>query len=244
MRSFTFNGIDFSNYDVMLIKTPVPGNTQQQFETIQIPDGPTIIQPKKILDPITFPIECDLIPSNNIDNRLRQIYAAVQHKGILILPDETDKYYKCVLKVSTPQNIILKYHKITFTAMCEPYAYAISNNAVYCTDVSQTQGLNQFNIANAGTSKAESAITITANGEVKIWNNLMTELNAVKITLTEQTTLCIDLQIPFIYNTSNSQSLMSVSSGNLDDLLLPVGDSVIYGRNISSLSIVKNERWF
>lgn len=235
MRTVFFNNISFESLGLILRKTPVPPCSQPNYEITSIPDGPVIFENTKVREPVKFPIECTLIK----EGKLRDIYAMVQERGKLILPDEPDKYYKALLTVSTPKNIILQYNNIVFNAVCDPYAYSVKNEPeVY--ELASASWYKHADVTNNGTADCEPVYRLKVPGSFDIWNGSYDY--SCKFTLSGADEVIIDVQNMIVYN-SSGRILLDKMEGNLNDLKLKPGKSQIRITSVTELEITKNERW-
>lgn len=238
MRTVIFNNQRFEDLGLILRKNPVPECITNNYDIISIPDGPVLFENKKTRDPLKIPIECTVLEPN----KLRDIYAMVQKKGRLILPDETGKYYNAVLQINTPENIILHYNNISFTAVCEPWAYAVSNPEQTLT-LSEASWYKYTTASNNGSAVSEPKYIVTASGQFGL-NIGGGSADWVNFKITAADTVTVDIQKMLVYNSQN-QSILNLTEGNLSKLKLNPGANWLgCGQTVSSLKIVKNERWY
>lgn len=242
MRTVYYNGKSFESLGLIIRKAIVPPNSAEKRRTISIPDGPVIIENTKVRDPVSFQIECTVVEPG----KLRDIYAMCQKEGILILPDEPDKYYYGILTVSTPKNIILYYNNITFTMTAEPYAYAVNNPEIICSLQDGASWYKYTNVSNAGTAECEPVYRVTTpgGGSFDIWIQVNGKKTfGCRINVDEEDTIRIDVQNKIILN-SHDQIITHKAVEDFTKLVLPPGDSTICISNCTQLKLVKNERWY
>lgn len=236
-RTIYFNGKSFDELGLIITKTVVPPVSHKKYKTVSIPDGGVIFEDTGVLDPIVFPINCTLTEPG----KLREIYSIAAKPGILILPDEPDKYYYGMLTIATPQNIILHWNRITFTMTAEPYAYAVNNPDV--VPVPETEGDHKiFRLNNLGTADCEPwyRFKAAAEGELKVW--LEDEAKAVKIPVKANDEVSIDVMRN---NVKIGASHVEYKiEGDYLALKLKPGQNIIRTRNCSDLIITFNERWY
>lgn len=239
MRTVYFNGISFESLGLIIRKNPIPPCSQTEYETIAIPDGPTVFADKKTREPIVFSIECTLIEAG----MLRSIYAAIQKKGRLILPDEPDKYYNAVLTVETPEPIIMQYGTLVFNATCEPYAYSL-NNEMQTYVLSDSGWYKYAEVVNEGTEEAEPVIRVSASYSFDIWvKDVSDQSNVCKFSLDGPDTVIIDVKNEIAYN-SAGQIMLNKMQGDFRKLRLSPGSNRISGTSLTDIMVIKNERWF
>ena len=194
-------------------------------------------------DPLRITIECTLTEPD----KLRDIYAMLQDEGVLILPDEQDKYYYGILTVSTPKNIILYYNRLTFTMTAEPYAYAVDNEEIDCplTPISYYQ----YSIVNsAGTAPAEPAYTVKVVNNVTSFD-LWTEHNDRKVAgcrfegITGGESYTVDVKNRIVYD-HNGNVVIDKALQDFTKIVLLPGQNSICVSNAETLIVKKNERWY
>lgn len=241
-RTAYYNGVGFDTLGLIINKTVVPGCSPSKRQTVSIPDGPVIIEDTNIRDPLRITIECTLTEPD----KLRDIYAMLQDEGVLILPDEQDKYYYGILTVSTPKNIILYYNRLTFTMTAEPYAYAVNNNE----EIYALTPLSYYKFAivtNNGTAPAEPVYRVTADNNVTSFD-LWVEHNGAKVAgcrfeINGGETYIIDVRNHIVY-TSQGQIVLDKATEDFSKLVLPPGESSVCVSQALTLKIKKNERWY
>ena len=241
-RTAYYNGIGFDTLGLIINKTVVPTCSASKRQTISIPDGPVIIEDTKVREPIKITIECTLTEPN----KLRDIYAMLQDEGVLILPDEQDKYYYGILSVSTPKNIILYYNRLTFTMTAEPYAYAV-NNAEEIYPLSDMSWYKYTVVTNNGTAPAEPVYRITAVNDVTSFD-LWIEHNGVRqagcrFEIEGGQTYIIDIRNHIAYD-SQGHIVLDKTQDDFTKLTLPPGESSVCVSQVNLLKIKKNERWY
>ncbi len=234
-RTVKFDGVRFDSLGLLLTKNPVPPCSTQDYETIQIPDGPVLFSQKFTRQPVQLGIYCTIIEPG----KLREIYALVQRKGKLILPDEPDKYYNAILTIDTPQNIILQYHTIVFTAMCEPYAYSIEN-PLEEYPLSAASWYKFTSVVNNGTAECEPVYIIEATSEFDFWGG---NDKHCRIHISKPEIITIDMPRRIVYNASG-ENMLNLVEGDFFDMILKPGENTVRGTAITGLKIQKNERWY
>lgn len=224
MSTITFNNITSESLGLIVTKTPVPPCQQQSYETVYVPDGPTLYNDSKTRENVSILIECTVIEPG----KLRQIYAAMQGAGNLILSNEPDVYYKAHCKSLTPTNIAQYMNAIVFEFDCEPYAYAVSNDPVNVTD-------NDTALEVGGSYFCQPVYKIYGSGDITLTVN--------------RTNKPLKLFSVDGYATVDSTLLMCHKDGTLvkNSGFLPfleVGTNRIQWNGlVSKIEITKNERW-
>lgn len=239
MRTVYFNGISFESLGLILRNNPVAPCSQKIFEPISIPDGPVIFDDTGVREPITFPIECTVIQKG----ALRNVYALIQNKGKLVLPDEPDKYYNAILTVETPENIIMQYHTVAFNVTCEPYAYAV-NNELQQYGITSSGWFNYADVTNNGTEEAEPILKVSAPYSFDIWvKDVSDPRNVCKFFFDTADVITIDVEHEIAYN-SAGQNMLNRMQGDFKKLRLAAGENRISVTGMTALQVMKNERWF
>lgn len=238
-RTAYYNGISFESLGLIIRKTVVPGSSVEKRKTISIPDGPVLFENTKVREPVTFPVECTVVEPD----KLRDIYAMCQKEGVLILPDEPDKYYYGMLTVSTPKNIILYYNNITFTMTAEPYAYELNNPEIVCI-LEDEDDHKKTTINNFGTAECEPKykITAAAAGIVEMWIDVGSLTRSFKINAEANEIIYIDVAHLTAKN-SNGRNIMDKVIKSFEDMTIPSGRYTIRIRNAKELAITLNARW-
>ena len=245
-RTAYFNGIAFDELGLIITRRPVPPVRANKRKTISIPDGPVIIDDTKTKDPVQFSIECTLTEPE----KLRLIYAMVQDDGILILPYEQDKYYYGTLTVSTPENIIMYWNKITFTMTAEPYAYAVDNADIVC-ELATSNWWKWTRVTNNGTADCLPVYQVQAsdseNFDITTWkvnsDDSMEQIAGCRVHLNGAETITINTENRIVLDSQNRIILDRVEE-TFADLKLTPGLCEIRVSNCEALTIRKNERWY
>lgn len=235
-----YNGQSFESLGLIIRKTVVVPASRKKRNTITIPDGPVLFEDTGMREPVSFPLECTVVEPN----KLRDIYKMCQQEGVLILPDEPDKYYYGMLTVSTPKNIILYYNNITFTMTAEPYAYAVSNPEIVCTLETENDH-RKTTVTNHGTADCEPVYRITADaaGVVEMWIDIGSLTKSVRINADASEVIVIDVANKTVKNGSGANIAYKVTN-DYTKMTIPQGDRTIRIRNARALKITLNERWY
>lgn len=240
-RTAYFNNNAFDELGLIITDTVVPPASHIKYRSVSIPDGPVIFEETGQRDPVSFPIKCTVTEPD----KLRSIYAMAAEPGILILPDEPDKYYYGVLTIATPKNIILYYNKITFTMTAEPYAYAVNNSQVTCS-FTEHSWYKSADITNSGTADAEPIYEVTTpgGGNFDIWVDSNGQRVALcRVLVDAADVIRIDVAGRKISN-SAGDIINNKAQHDFSKLVLKPGINTVSISNCTQLKIVKNERWY
>ena len=224
-RTAYFNGISFESLGLIITQAVVPPVSHSKYKTISIPDGPVLFEDTGQKDPVSFPVRCTLTEPN----KLREIYSMVSEPGILITPDEPDKYYYGRLTVSTPQNIIMHWNKIVFTMTAEPYAYAVRNPLLTC-ELETRDDYLWTSFTNKGSAECEPAYHLNVSGDFQIHVVRDERTLASCRFSTEAGVYIVDVQKRIVRKKTGEDNYTTVNHIAIDDftkLTLPSGYSEV-----------------
>lgn len=226
MTELIYNGVKLTTLGVIVNAVSPPPCSQAEYEMITIPGREERLRSMKKTRPnITITTELTITEPN----RLRELYAALQGYGKLILPSEPDKYYNAVPQVITPQNIVMYMHKMTVGFECEPFAYAVDNEPIEIKS-------KNFIVEVGGTYYSKPIFEIWGTGEIKLIVNDDIE-NALTIYDVDEYVV-VDCTAMIVHK----ERVVLKNKGLLP--FLGVGENVItYIGNVEKIKLIKNERW-
>lgn len=224
---FYFNNVCSEDLGLMVTKSVIPPASATQFETVSIPNRESpIFKAKTQRKEITITIQTTIVE----ENKVREIYKALQGKGILVLSTEPDKYYTATVQELVPEHIALYMGTLPISFVCDPFAYSVNDQI--------TEYGTTADIENSGTYYSEPLIkvygtgdlTLTLNGET--WN--LTGVDGY---------IVIDSQRKLVYK-DNTVMLNKISrtDGRIVFPCLNIGVNRISTTG-TKMEIKKNERW-
>lgn len=224
---FYFNNISSEDLGLMVTKSVIPPASATQHDIISIPNRESpIFKAKTQRKEITITIQTTIVE----ENKIREIYKALQGKGILVLSTEPDKYYTATVQELVPEHIALYMGTLPISFICDPFAYSVNDQL--------TEYGTTADIENSGTYYSEPLIkvygtgdlTLTLNGEV--WN-----LSNIDEYIT------IDSQRKLVYK-DNTIMLSKISRAD-GRIVFPCFNTGVnrISTTGTKLEVKKNERW-
>lgn len=227
MAFFIFNGYH-SYYDLGLICSaiPFPSQANSEYTYTNIPNRVTPIRQKNTYFKQK---SIDIVCINSNKSNTDYIYSVLRNQGRLILSTCKDRYFDVTVNEIFPQFASINIDKIplSFTAM--PFAYSLENNPIEVT--------SDTTIEVGGNYYAEPIVKLYGNGNGTI------SINDVTLSVYVDNYLILDIPRWLAYKEPSTATL-NQTVGNLPDLILNVGsNSVSFSGAITSMDIIKNERW-
>lgn len=224
---FYFNNISSEDLGLMATKSVIPPASATQFETVSIPNRESpIFKAKTQRKEITITIQTTIVE----ENKIREIYKALQGKGILVLSTEPDKYYTATVQELVPEHIALYMGTLPISFICDPFAYSANDQL--------TEYGTTTDIENSGTYYSEPLIKVYGNGDLTL------TLNSETWNLTSvDGYIVIDSQRKLVYK-DNTVMLNKISRTD-GRIVFPCFNTGVnrISTTGTKMEIKKNERW-
>lgn len=225
MSYFIWNGVYSTRYGI-LKHPPVPQSAPMNFEYTSITGRSTPIATSlSTRNTISLTFTLQLKDFSKYD----EVYAwlnGADKQGKLIVSNDLGKYYKATCTTIKASEMSLRFSSISITFTCLPFRYSTDTTTVYLTS-SKT-------ITVGGNYYCEPRIQINGSG-----NGVLT-VNGSNLSVYVDGYIIVDSERLLAYK--GSTVLLNQTSGDLPRL--QVGEnSVSFSGGITSVEILKNERW-
>lgn len=230
MYTFNFNGIDSSQYSIMMSETPNRPSAANRVIKYEVPgrDG-VLTYVDGSCSPIPIPVKCTIMDIS--EQNLREVKVWLQGYGPLVFSDEPEVYWKARLDNQIDFTIPMRLvHQFIIQFDCFPYAYGVNNPLINLYPSEQTKQL-----FNPGTLYSRPTVKIYGNGDMDLI------INSDIVHLTNITDyVIIDGELVDCYK---DETLMNSNMSGDFPILIPGLNDIGWSGNITKVEITPNWRW-
>lgn len=235
MNDVKIDGVSCKDVRLKFDKVPLIPAAKQRIETYSVPGyGQDVTVQTADFDDIPLTLTGYLIGGTTIQD----VYDWIRSGSKLVLSTQPGVYavIKSIGEIA-PSREGWNAHKIDIPLTLSPFKYRVDNAAVELTESPaevQTVG-NVYSFPEYVLTGTSGTVTLTVNGTT--------------LTITDApNNVHIDTDAQTIYTINNGtvQSIMESTTGNFWEMLLVPGsvpNAISWTGTVSSVSIVKNERW-
>lgn len=159
-------------------------------------------------------------------------------KGIIVLSNEPDKYYKYEIYEQIDFEKLLRFKEATVKIHVQPFKYSLIEHKEIYSITNETE----INIRNNGNTYARPIMRIKGSGTIYLYLN---SLLALTINMTNDTDIMIDLEKANAYNETTGYLKNRLVTGNYDKFKLKVGKNTVSWNSgtITEISFENYSRW-
>lgn len=155
--------------------------------------------------------------------------------GVAIFSNEPTKYYRARITKQINYERLIRFRKTTVKFTVDPYKYLLDEPSV-------TSTVNTFTVNNAGYEDSQPTMILTGDaGEIVTIK--VRDLQVYEVTIPPEGTITLDGEALNCYNSNaDKNQFVKITGGNFATLKSGA-NSIEWGGNLDSLTVIPKSRW-